>query len=124
MSPVNELCFESSVIYRPHLKSVFLPRPEVSKISSLLRIKCTFETIYGSLCIIPIGHILNHVSYMTTHDNNKAQKKNKLLSCNLFILTLLAIVNKLFSIVICMQIEVGFRITHTQKDYACLCDYT
>lgn len=82
-----------------------------------------FETIYGLLCVIPIGHILNHVSYMTTHHNNEAQKKNKLFSCDLFILTSIAIV-KLFSLVTCMQIEVGFRITHTQKDYACLCDYT
>lgn len=67
-----------------------------------------------------MGHIADHILYMSTDHNKEVQKENKLFNHILFILTLIAIVNKLFSLVIRMQIEMGFRITTIQKDYACL----
>lgn len=61
-----------------------------------------------------------HDLYTSTSHNKEAQKENKLFHFSLFTLTFVAAVNKLFSLAIYMQIEVGFRNTHVEKDYACL----
>lgn len=67
-----------------------------------------------------VGHVVIHDLYMRTSHNKEVQKENKLFNCSLFALSSVATVNKLFSLAIYMQIEVGFINTHIEKDYACL----
>lgn len=70
--------------------------------------------------MVPVGHVVIHDLYTSTSHNKEAQKENKLFNCSLFILTSVATANKLFSLAIYMQIEMGFRNIHMEKDYACL----
>lgn len=70
--------------------------------------------------MVSVGHAVIHDLYTGTSHNKEVQKENKLFNCSLFVFSLVAAVNKFFSLAIYMQIEVGFSNAHIEKDCACL----